>query len=246
MTTEAEQRFEYATGQWGDTQDIVAVDTPFQLINITSKIPRPWVITLAQPNLQPVPALAGGALAVDLTPGIDSGYTIARVSWGVRGGMAEAEIDWGRGCIFGLFGDQITLNAITPLLPPAAGHNLTLSAFAAPGHVGHQAFVTRTVSYGDIVGAANQVLPVPPFAKRMQLQRDWVSTGDNYTVQWMTGDVAALIRTGQYAGVASTSRLLLSEPWWIDVPPDANFMRILNDAAVNTMGQPKAIYQLAI
>jgi hypothetical protein len=235
-----------AAGQFGDIGTIPAgalTGGVQRLVDVHTKdgIPCVWSICLGAPN-RFNPSLGTTSLS------IDQDQSFASLRYGVAGAMNAAEVDWGQGRTFTVFGQTLTIDAVLTRRTAVPNQpELRVPCFVmCGGALDHQSVVTRTVGYDTLNPGTFQERPIPQMAIRARLYdaADWFD------------QKAALIAfkraafTTAVAGLEFTNTAGANPLWsaWQDgivVPPWATSLRVENTSAAEPM-IPSVVYDLAL
>lgn len=231
--------------QPGETVELVDGETTpvggreLARVTVRAEEARDWVVALGSPNRLEFNPIT----SVQESFSTDIGFAFARIGWGSGGARSEVEIDWRQGGQYNFFGQEVIVTLVKEVAVTAGFGPLRVGAQIAPGKVSGS-YATKTVEYGDIAAAATVDLPIPAFARWVYVMRNLVAIGDNYQVQFARLGGATLEQRYLFQNVTVNS--VVSPPGRLPVPPQATHLRVFNQAALNSMNDVLALYELAV
>lgn len=201
---------------------------------------RSWRVTLGEPRFQGLPNPATVAVVGGDVPNVawNVNPAFAKVSWGVQGADFVAEVDWAHGCSFCLSAEYINvsvvaLNLVGNPLTPNPGVAIFPAQIAGVESLSPPSRPpTRTIYSGVIAAGAVARVKVPPFARRVRLQRAIASTPPEIVelIWWADAAFTQVVGFDQLGnGGLSNAQPIYALP--IDVPPQAMVLQIRNGPA---------------
>lgn len=216
--------------QPGQSEVVRAGDSrPVTLLNLNCEPMYGAVVTVAL-------SLSRAAPPPDPLADLETAPVVARVTFGNGGTQCQTELDVLDGTIFCVPAAWLRLDVFIDPSAPEDAPDTTVHAIV--GHFPHgRGRAQRTiVADGPVADAGTVILPIPPFANRLEVHAEAAAT---WTVE--QGPDQALATVLSFAALAAPAPFGV-----VPIVNAARFVRLTNTTGGGAARTPRAVFQLAL